>query len=225
FEVVITPNRANGGLVAEEIKIPWLVNEKTATLDELWTIIFRNWSFCSDYKQSDLKMVLEDKESGPTAPTPLNSNEDVRRSLRDAIQSKNTKIFIGLEIAPKSFAKWSFKDVCRSFGFSTVDEPGIDVLPPFDDIQQTQLDSCQTEILDDLIKEIMMKKEVLELNSANEATKSHMVFSYLAAATYVFKKDLYLASQQHLTGSRGKGSTDFSVISRRDKYLTLGVTE
>ncbi|KAF9577198.1 hypothetical protein BGW38_007752 [Lunasporangiospora selenospora] len=56
FEVVIA---SDGGLVAEEIKFPWLVNAKTATLDELWTIVFQNWNFCSDYKQSDLRMVLK----------------------------------------------------------------------------------------------------------------------------------------------------------------------
>ncbi|KAF9583838.1 hypothetical protein BGW38_008355, partial [Lunasporangiospora selenospora] len=56
-------------------------------------------------------------------------------------------------MAPKSFADWTFKDVSRSFGFPTADEPGIDDLAPFDNIQQAQLDPHQTVILDDLIKD------------------------------------------------------------------------
>jgi len=67
--------------------------------------------------------------------------------------------------------------------------------------------------------------DVLPLRGGNEATKSMVVASFLVAATGLFKDDLYLMSQQHLSGRRGNGPVDFSVHPWKTHDYTLGVTE
>ena len=67
--------------------------------------------------------------------------------------------------------------------------------------------------------------DVLPLCGGNDATKSMVVASFLVAATGLFKDDLYLMSQRHLSGRRGNGPVDFSVHPWKTYDYTLGVTE
>jgi hypothetical protein len=137
------------------------------------------------------------------------------------------KLIISLGTPTKPFSAWTFKDVIsEEYSLSDSTDVGIEVPPPFTDIQAAPLDSdLEKKVLDQLINEIELRVDVLKLVGANEATKSMVAASFLVAATKLFDKDLYLASQRNLGGYRGNGPLDFSVHSQKTHSYTLGVTE
>ena len=160
--------------------------------------------------------------NGQPKPEPIRDNEDLRKILKVAKTTSKARLTISLETPSKNFSAWTFKDVCDEYNLSGLSDPGVEVLPPFTDIQCSPLNSA---VQDRLISEVESRVDVLPLFGANEATKSMVVASFLVAATTLFKEDLYLTSQRNLSGRRGNGPVDFSVYSRKTHAYTLGVTE
>ncbi|KAF9090644.1 hypothetical protein BGX29_011353 [Mortierella sp. GBA35] len=213
FGIVVKPEK--------KISFSWIGVVETATLGKLKGRIFE---YYPQYAHDDYLEVFF--YNGQPKPACIRSDEDLRDIINFAKATSKARLTISLETPSKNFSAWTFRDVCDEYDLSKSSDPGVEELPPFTDIQSTPLDSdLQKETLDLLIREIESKKGVLPLFSANEATKSMVVGSFLVAATTLFKDDLYLVSQRNLSGRRGNGPVDFSVHSRKTYAYTLGVTE
>ncbi|KAG0306034.1 hypothetical protein BGZ97_000899 [Linnemannia gamsii] len=136
-----------------------------------------------------------------------------------------TMLVISLETPAKNFSAWTLKDVCAEYNLSPTTDPGLNVIPPFTNIEAAPLDSDFQKMQNQLIDEFGTFVDVLSLLGANEVTKSMIVGVFLANATRLFKEGLYLAAQRGLSGRRGNGPLDFSVHLRKTQECTLGVTE
>lgn len=136
-----------------------------------------------------------------------------------------TKLVIALETPTKSFSAWTFKDVCTEYQLSLLTDPGLEVIPPFTDIEAAPVSSELKKMLAQLTDNVESMVHALSLVGANEATKSMIVGSFLVKATRIFEKDLFLAAQQTLGGRRGNGSAFLSVHLRDGSYHTLDVTD
>ncbi|KAK3807519.1 MAG: hypothetical protein JOS17DRAFT_571152 [Linnemannia elongata] len=192
-----------------------------ATLDDLKKPIF---DLYPQYNHNEYLEIYV--YNGQSKPELVRDNADLRKLLNIAKVTSKTKLTISLETPTKSFSAWTFKDVCDEYDLSASSDPGIEVIPPFSDIQSMPLHSdVQIKTQDQLIYEIESRVAVLNLFGANEATKSMVVESFMVAATKLFKEELHLASQRGLSGRRGNGPLDFSVHSRKSHDYTLGVTE
>ncbi|KAF8944689.1 hypothetical protein BGZ47_003914 [Haplosporangium gracile] len=55
--------------------------------------------------------------------------------------TSKTKLTISLEIPSKSFAAWTFEDVCDGYSLSITSESEVRTLKPFTDIQAMPLDT------------------------------------------------------------------------------------
>jgi len=162
-----------------------------------------------------------------TSPSePIRNDEDLRRILRVGKTQSMNKLIISLATPTKTFSAWTFKDVISEYNLSESTDVGIEILPPFTDVQAAPLVSdLEKKALEHLIHEVEFRVMALKLVGANEATRSMVVASFLVAATTLFKEDLYLASQRNLSGRRGNGPLDFSVHPQKTHSYTLGVTE
>ncbi|KAF8925304.1 hypothetical protein BGZ47_003379 [Haplosporangium gracile] len=204
----------------KKVAFTWPAIVETATLDNLRKNIF------NEYPQYALDEYLEIfVYNGQAKPARIVDNEDLRKILKITKKASKTKLTISLETPSKSFAAWTFKDVCEEYGLSVASDPELEALPLFTNVQSLSLESdFEKATQDHLIKDIEAKVDVLPLRSGNEATKSMVVASFLMAATRLFKDDFYLMSQRHLSGRRGNGPVDFSVHPRKTDEYTLGVT-
>ncbi|KAG0247140.1 hypothetical protein BG011_001958, partial [Mortierella polycephala] len=164
--------------------------------------------------------------NGFSKPEAIRDDEDLRKILRIAKTQSRKQLTIALETQTKTFSAWTFKDACAEYNLSETNDAGVEVLPPFTDIQAAPLDSdFRKKILDRLINEVESRVNVLKLLGVNEATKSMIVASFMVAATRLFEEDLYLASQRNLSGRRGIGPVDFSMHSRKTHSYTLNISE
>ena len=205
----------------KRVKFTWPAIVETATLDDLRKNIFNEFP---QYAHDEYLEIFV--YNGLAKPARIWDDEDLRKILKIAKTASKTKLTISLETPSKSFGAWTFKDVCEEYGLSDASDPQLEALPPFDGIQSSLLKSDFEKATQDLlIKEIEARVDVLPLCGGNDATKSMVVASFLVAATGLFKDDLYLMSQQHLSGRRGNGPVDFSVHPWKTYDYTLGVTE
>lgn len=134
--------------------------------------------------------------NGQPIPERIFDDDDLRKILKIAKTNSKTRLTISLETPTKTFSLWTFKDVVSEYNLSESTNVGVEVLPPFTDIQAAPLDSpLEKRVLDQLIDEIRSRVDVMKLLGANEATKSTAVGSFLVAATKLFEEDLYLAAQ------------------------------
>ncbi|KAF9922559.1 hypothetical protein BGZ67_010386 [Mortierella alpina] len=201
----------------KKVAFSWCGIVDTATLDDLKKIIF---DLYPQYAHDDYLEIYV--YNGQPKPELIRDDEDLRKILRVVKTTSKARLTISLETPSKNFSAWTFKDVCDEYNLSGLSDPGVEVLPPFTNIQSSPLNSA---VQDRLISEVESRVDVLPLFGANEATKSMVVASFLVAATTLFKEDLYLTSQRNLSGRRGNGPVDFSVYSRKTHAYTLGVTE
>ncbi|KAF9557892.1 hypothetical protein EC968_007406 [Mortierella alpina] len=201
----------------KKVAFSWCGIVDTATLDDLKKNIF---DLYPQYAHDDYLEIFV--YNGQPKPELIRDNEDLRKILKVAKTTSKARLTISLETPSKNFSAWTFKDVCDEYNLSGLSDPGVEVLPPFTDIQSSSLNSA---VQDRLISEVESRVDVLPLFGANEATKSMVVASFLVVATTLFKEDLYLTSQRNLSGRRGNGPVDFSVYSRKTHAYTLGVTE
>ncbi|KAI1296061.1 hypothetical protein EDD11_007609 [Mortierella claussenii] len=205
----------------KEVAFIWPAIVDTATLDDLRKNVFYEYPHYAHDKHLEIFV-----HNGQTKPARIGDDEDLRKILKIAKAASKTKLTISLATPTKAFSLWKFKDVCAEYNLSESADVGIDVVPPFTDIQAAPLDSdCEKKVLAQLKIEIESRVEVLKLVGANEATKSMVVASFLVAVTKLFKEDLYLASKRDFRGRRGNGPLDFSVHSRSTHNYSLVVTE
>ncbi|KAG0280903.1 hypothetical protein BGZ95_008075 [Linnemannia exigua] len=194
------------------VAFTWSAILETATLEDLRKHVFHNYP---QYAHDDcLEIFFHDRR----APSRIHDDEDLRKILKFAKITSKTKLTISLETPRKSLAAWTFEDVCEEYDL-------LEGIKPFSDIQPMLLDTdFQMATQDLLIQEVEARTDVLPLGFGNDATRSMVVASFLVAATRLFKNDLYLEVQQHLSGRRGNGPVDFSVRPRKTRDCTLGVT-
>ncbi|KAF9921611.1 hypothetical protein BGZ67_000357, partial [Mortierella alpina] len=205
----------------KKVAFSWCGIVDTATLDDLKKNIF---DLYPQYAHDDYLEIFV--YNGQPKPELIRDNEDLRKILKVAKTTSKPRLTISLETPTKSFSLWKFKDVCAEYNLSLSADPGLDVLPAFTDIEATPLVSeFQKKMLAQLLDEVESMVDVLSLLGANEATRSMIVGAFLVKATRLFKEDLVLAAQRNLSGRRGNGEVDFSVHSRKNDNLTLGVTE
>ncbi|KAF9901744.1 hypothetical protein EC991_005753 [Linnemannia zychae] len=213
FGIIIKPEK--------RVAFSWSAIVEKATLDSLKKNIFVLYP---QYAHDDYLEIFF--HNGQPKPELIRDNEGLRKILQVVKSTSKSKLTISLETPIKDFSAWKFKDVCEDYNLSESSDPGVEVLPPFSDIQSMTLDSdFQSTTQDQLIYEIESRLDVLNLFGANEATQSVVVASFLVAAIKLFKDDLFLASQRNLSGRRGNGPVNFSVNSRKGDLVTLGVTE
>ncbi|KAF9132079.1 hypothetical protein BGX30_012789 [Mortierella sp. GBA39] len=82
----------------------------------------------------------------------------------EIIVKANKRLTISQETSSKSFATWTFKDVCEEYDHSVAPEPELDVLTLFSGIQSSPLETnFQMGTQDHLIKDIEAKMDVLEM--------------------------------------------------------------
>ncbi|KAF9162803.1 hypothetical protein DFQ26_003233 [Actinomortierella ambigua] len=156
----------------------------------------------------------------------IRHDEDLRRILKVVKAQPVKQLTISLAAPTKDFPTWTFKGVVSDYNLADSTAVGLEVLPPFTDIQTAPLNSdLEKTVLEHLIKEVELRVDVLKLLGANEAARSMVVASFLLAATTLFEEDLYLASQQRLGGRRGSGAVDYVVRSRMTHLHILCVTE
>ncbi|KAF9287535.1 hypothetical protein BGZ68_001691 [Mortierella alpina] len=190
----------------KKVAFSWCGIVDTATLDDLKKNIF---DLYPQYAHDDYLEIFV--YNGQPKPELIRDDEDLRKILKVAKTTSKPRLTISLETPTKSFSLWKFKDVCAEYNLSLSADPGLDVLPAFTDIEATPLVSeFQKKMLAQLLDEVESMVDVLSL---------------LVKATRLFKEDLVLAAQRNLSGRRGNGEVDFSVHSRKNDNLTLGVTE
>ncbi|KAG0006860.1 hypothetical protein BGZ65_002699 [Modicella reniformis] len=208
---------------ARKVLYHWSVAIDTATVSDLMQTLI---PYYPQYEHDDDSVVLYFYKtySGPSEV--LRNDEHLRRILRAGKTKSMHKLIISLATPNKTFSAWTFEDVICEYNLSNSTGVGMEVLPPFTDIQAAPLDSdLEKKVLDHLIHEITCRVKVLKLVPGNDAAKSMVVASFLVAVTTLFEEDLYLASQQNLSGHRGNGPMDFSVHSQKTHWYTLVVTE
>ncbi|KAF9148642.1 hypothetical protein BG015_009613 [Linnemannia schmuckeri] len=87
-----------------------------------------------------------------------------RRCSKLSETTSKTKLTISLETPSKSFAAWTFEDVCVGYSLSVTSEPEVQALKPFTDIQAMPLDTdFQKARQDRLIQEVESRVDVLTL--------------------------------------------------------------
>ncbi|KAI9598763.1 hypothetical protein BDF19DRAFT_187408 [Syncephalis fuscata] len=221
----ISNSSINVGIVvkpAKNVVCRWSTVINTATIDDLKKILLH---YFPQYNHNDYLELLFYR-TYTDKPEAISDDEDLRRILKVVKTQSMTKLIISLGTPAKSFSTWTFKDVISEYKFSGSANEGIYMFPPFTDIQAAPLNSdLEKMMLDQLINEVRLRIKVLKLFTTNEATRSIVVASFLVAATNLFEKDLYLASQRDISGRRGNGPLDFSVHSQKTHSYTLGVTE
>ncbi|KAG9071583.1 hypothetical protein KI688_005796 [Linnemannia hyalina] len=214
FGIVVKPERM--------VTCNWSAAIDTVTVSDLMKVLVE---FYPQYDH-DNYVELHFYITGSSPPEPIRDDEDLRRVLRVAKTQSMKQLTISLTTPTKGFSAWTFKDVVSEYNLSESTGVGIEVLPPFTDIQAASLNSePEKKVLENLLSEVGLRVDVLKLLGANEATRSMVVASFLLAATKLFEEDLYLASQRDLSGRRGNGALDFSVHPRTTHSCTLGVTE
>ncbi|KAG0330642.1 hypothetical protein BG000_011618 [Podila horticola] len=222
-EELLDPSISLSVVVKPEKKVAftWSTFVDKATLDDLRKRIFDLYPQYADDEYLEIFFY-----NGQPIPERICDSDDLRKILKIAKTNSKTRLTISLETPTKTFSLWTFKDVISEYNLSESTDVGVEVLPPFTDIQAAPLDSpLEKRVLDQLIDEIRSRVDVLKLLGANEATKSMVVGSFLVAATKLFEEDLYLAAQRNLSGRRGNGPLDYSVHPRKTHSYTLGVTE
>ncbi|KAK3845747.1 MAG: hypothetical protein J3R72DRAFT_435542 [Linnemannia gamsii] len=224
FKAEVSSVSINVGIIVKPEKrvvFAWSMIVEKATLDDLRKEISELYT---QYAHDDYLQIFV--YGGQPKPERISDDDDLRRILRVARTTIRPRLTISLETPSKSFGAWTFKDVCEEYNLSMASEPELEALKPFTDVKSASLRSAfQRATRDLLIKEIEARVDALPLRGGNEATKSMVVASFLVAATRLFKDDLYLMSQRHLSGRRGNGPVDFSVHPRKTHDYTLGVTE
>ncbi|KAG0222430.1 hypothetical protein BGW42_006607 [Actinomortierella wolfii] len=224
FKAEVTSSSINVGFIVKPEKrvvFSWQTIVETATLDDLRKEISEVYP---QYAHDEYLQIFV--YGGQPKPERIRDDDDLRRILRVARTTMKPRLTISLETPSKSFADWTFKEVCEEYNLSVASEPEVQALRPFTDIQSLPIDTdVQKATQELLIQEVEARVDVLSLFSANEATHSMVVASFLVAATRLYKDDLYLRSQRHLSGRRGNGPVDFSVHPVKTHDFTLGVTE
>ncbi|KAI8356312.1 hypothetical protein B0O80DRAFT_497023 [Mortierella sp. GBAus27b] len=61
--------------------------------------------------------------------------------------------------------------------------------------------------------------------SSSESTRNTIVDVFMVLAMQSYKADMFLAQQEHMSGRRGHGPVDFTVLDRKHQTQVLGVTE
>ncbi|KAF9948535.1 hypothetical protein BGZ70_002179 [Mortierella alpina] len=129
-----------------------------ATLDDLKKNIF---DLDPQYAHDDYLEIFV--YNGQPKPELIRDNEDLRKILKVAKTTSKARLTISLETPTKSFSLWKFKDVCAEYDLSLSADSGLDVLPPFTDIEAAPLVSeFQKKMLAQLLDEVesMRKCEV-----------------------------------------------------------------
>ncbi|KAG0351885.1 hypothetical protein BC939DRAFT_481145 [Gamsiella multidivaricata] len=212
--IVVKPNR--------KVVCKWSAIVDTVTVGDLKEALIRHYP---QYEHDDYLELLFYKTYTSELET-ICHDEDLRRILKVGKTQSMNKMIISLNTSTKTFSAWTLKDIISEYNLSESTDDGLEVFPPFIDIQAAPLDSdLEKKMLDQLTNEVGLRVDVLKLLGANEATKSMVVASFLVAATKLFEEDLYLASQRNLSGRRGNGPLDFSVHPRKTHSFTLDVTE
>ncbi|KAG0027221.1 hypothetical protein BGZ81_005785 [Podila clonocystis] len=222
-EELLDPSISLSVIVKPEKKVAftWSTFVDRTTMDDFKSYIFE---YYPQYAHDEYLEIFV--YNGHPKPERIRNDEDLRKILKITKTTSKTKLVISLETPTKNFSAWTFRDVCAEYNLSPTTDPGLNVIPPFADIEAAPLDSdFEKKMQNQLIDEVETFVDVLSLLGANEATKSMIVGAFLAKATRLFKEDLYLAAQRDLSGRRGNGPLDFSVHSRKTYEYTLGVTE
>ncbi|KAI8356308.1 hypothetical protein B0O80DRAFT_506148 [Mortierella sp. GBAus27b] len=92
---------------------------------------------------------------------------------------------------------------------------------------------CHTEgllrhgyIPSEIVKECSRRNEACIFGpSSSESTRNTIVDVFMVGAMQSYKADMFLAQQEHMSGRRGHGPVDFTVLDRKHQTQVLGVTE
>ncbi|KAI1316288.1 hypothetical protein EDD11_010131 [Mortierella claussenii] len=134
----------------KEVAFIWPAIVDTATLDDLRKNVFYEYPHYAHDKHLEIFV-----HNGQTKPARIGDDEDLRKVLKITKAASKTKLTISLATPAKL---WKFKNVCAEYNLSESADVGIDVIPPFTDIQAAPLDSdCEKEVLAQLKIEIELR--------------------------------------------------------------------
>ncbi|KAF9079300.1 hypothetical protein BGX27_006631, partial [Mortierella sp. AM989] len=136
-------------------------------------------------------------------------------------------LVVSLETPTKKYTDFTLTEVNNLYDISNLEVPDIPDLPPFEGISTEALDSdIHKKSLNRLLDELDSRIRAIPSHTANEATCSAYVCSFLTQAVLIFEGILTLSPERALHGKHGHGKVDYSTeASAGGMTHTLGVTE
>jgi hypothetical protein len=221
LNVVLRPNRSEC--------FSWTTDTETTSIKELERAIYDEYP---DREDGDAVLAIIHARGTPQhegGGTEHPSNDTRFRNIIKQYSKTNTKtLTVALETPTKKYTDFTFKEVNSLYEISNMETPTMSDLPPFTGISTEPLDSnLHKESLRRLLDELDSRIRVVPLDTANEATCSAYVASFLTQAVLIFNGELTLAPERPLRGRHGHGKVDYAIeaLANDGSRHILGVTE
>ncbi|KAI8356310.1 hypothetical protein B0O80DRAFT_24139 [Mortierella sp. GBAus27b] len=193
----------------------YIGDTKTATLEDLRQQLQKHFD---EFEGDEYFQIFV--YPGVDTPASLTTDDDLRSTLELALQNGWKNLTISLDSLAKGFSKYTWKAVMEEYQVGD----GPEHLKTFD-IQPRAMNDEEKMILDEIVKECSRRNEAYIFGpSSSESTRNTIVDVFMVGAMQSYKADMFLAQQKHLSGRRGHGPVDFTVLDRKHQTPVLAVT-
>ncbi|KAG0250491.1 hypothetical protein BG011_008312 [Mortierella polycephala] len=203
----------------------WTVDANTATLEQLRLSV--DSAFPGRLDGSETITIHHSSSPGDIRKPrePVAADDQLRQILWFNIHAGIHDLIVDMETQSRNVDSYTIADVNKLYAFASSHQPILSDLPSLTPMEHTPLNSDKRKrSLDQLSDELESRKKARhDLSDSNGLP--NFTYSFLVRVAVLFENNLMIDEKKLIQEPRGKGLTDFSVMSKHDSSHILAVTQ